>query len=50
MTYYIILFLFLSGCSYSINMVHTEGQASDVVDEMQTDDPNTNLDLPLLHG
>ena len=26
----------LLGCTYSINMVHTEGSASDVVDETQT--------------
>ena len=31
----------LSSCTYSITMVHTEGQASDVVDEQQT--PSTTV-------
>jgi len=31
----------LSACTYSINMVHTEGSASDVVDE--TDTPTVDL-------
>lgn len=29
----------LSSCTYSINMIHTQGEASDVVDENQTADP-----------
>lgn len=37
----ISIFAFLSSCTYSITMVHTEGQASDVVDETQT--PSTTL-------
>jgi len=39
----------LSSCTYSITMVHTEGTASDVVDEQQT--PSTtvspNLTVPV---
>ena len=39
----------LSGCTYSINMVHTQGEATDVVDETQTPsakvDPNINVPL-----
>jgi len=39
--------LLFTGCTYSINMVHTEGQASDVVDETQTPSttvsPNVNI-------
>ncbi len=31
----------LSSCTYSITMVHTEGSATDVVDEQQT--PSTTL-------
>lgn len=33
--------LFLTGCTYSITQVHTEGTASDVVDE--TDTPSTSI-------
>lgn len=36
-----ITFSILSGCTYSITMVHTEGVASDVVDEAQSATPNT---------
>lgn len=43
------LLALLSSCTYSITMVHTEGTASDVVDEQQT--PSTsvspNLTVPL---
>jgi hypothetical protein len=40
----------LTGCTYSINMVHTEGSASDVVDETQRANPDikTNLSIPAL--
>jgi len=37
MKYFLISILsLLSSCTYSITMVHTEGQAPDVVDEQQT--------------
>jgi len=41
--------LLLTGCTYSINMVHTQGQADDVVDENQTARPNISptLTVPL---
>lgn len=40
---YILISLsaFLCSCTYSITMVHTEGQATDVVDEQQT--PSTKV-------
>jgi hypothetical protein len=45
---YIVFLALLSSCTYSITMVHTEGTASDVVDETQT--PSTtvspNVSLP----
>lgn len=48
----IILFccLILCGCTYSINMVHTQGEASDVVDETQANEPDVkpNLNLPAI--
>lgn len=34
-------------CTYSITQVHTEGQASDVVDETATNTPSTSLTLPI---
>lgn len=44
-----IIFCLFSACTYSINMVHTEGTASDVVDEQQA--PSTtvspNIDVPI---
>lgn len=40
---------YLCSCTYSINMVHTEGQASDVVDEQQEPkaDISPNINIPL---
>ncbi len=35
--------LFLSGCTYSITMVHTQGEATDVVDETATNAPRTSV-------
>ena len=37
--------LLLSGCTYSVTLVHTEVQASDVVDEQQTPTATTTVDL-----
>ena len=37
---FIPFFLILTGCTYSINMIHTKGTASDVVDENQTATPD----------
>ena len=38
---FVLIVLFLTGCTYSIMMVHTEGQAEDVVDETATNTPST---------
>ena len=40
----------LSSCTYSINMVHTQGTADDVVDETQraAADIRPNITLPAL--
>ena len=38
---------FCVSCTYSINMVHTQGQASDVVDENQSADPDISPDISL---
>jgi hypothetical protein len=37
----------LCGCTYSINMVHTEGTADDVVDETQTPTSNLKATIPV---
>ena len=42
-----ILVIMLYGCTYSITMVHTEGTASDVVDETQTSKPDVKADVAL---
>ena len=33
----------LSSCTYSITMVHTQGEATDVVDETATNSPSTSV-------
>lgn len=45
--WFITIPIFLSSCTYSITMVHTEGQAIDVVDETATNTPSTSLTLPI---
>lgn len=37
----------LTACTYSINMVHTQGSASDVVDETQSNEPDVKADLSI---
>lgn len=37
----------LFGCTYSITQVHTEGQASDVVDDTQTNDADVSPTLSI---
>lgn len=48
---FLVFLMVLEACTYSITMVHTEGQASDVVDETSTNTPSTsvnpNFNIPL---
>lgn len=37
----------MCSCTYSINMVHTQGSASDVVDETQSNEPDIKADLSI---
>ena len=37
----------LTSCTFSVNLVHTEGSASDVVDENQRADPDVNATLEI---
>jgi hypothetical protein len=39
--------LLLTSCTYSITMVHTEGSATDVVDETATNSPSTEATIPV---
>lgn len=43
----IILATICFGCTYSVNVVHTQGTASDVVDETDSVTPNTSLSVPI---
>lgn len=45
----LIMIISVTGCTYSINMVHTEGTASDVVDETDEVEPEISptLSIPL---
>lgn len=44
----IMMTIILTGCTYSITMVHTEGQATDVVDTDQkpTTDVSPTVSIP----
>lgn len=42
----LLLVFLMTGCTYSITMVHTEGQATDVVDETATNTPSTSVSIP----
>ncbi len=44
------LFLSLTGCTYSITQVHTEGTANDVVDETQSNTPNVSPTVTAIPG
>jgi len=41
----LLLPFILCACTYSINMVHTQGLASDVIDETQSADPDIKADV-----
>jgi hypothetical protein len=38
----------LFSCTYNISMVHTEGSASDVIDETSANTPTLNATIPPL--
>ncbi len=48
MKYFACLFIMfmVASCTYSITMVHTEGTATDVVDETATAAPSTSVSVP----
>lgn len=40
----------LSACTYSINMIHSSGEASDMIDETQSTSPEVTATIPLANG
>lgn len=42
----ILLSLFLASCTYSINVIHTEGTATEVLDETQTAEHRLEAKIP----
>lgn len=44
---YFSLAYILTACTYSISLVHTEGQASDVIDDTDNITPTTNVSVPV---
>lgn len=43
----VLILTLLTSCTVSMTMVHTEGTASDVVDEQQTTKPTVSPDIKL---
>lgn len=43
----VLMLALLTSCTYAITMVHTEGQATDVVDETATNTPSTSVSIPV---
>lgn len=39
--------MFLVACTYSINMVHSDGEATDVIDETDEAQANPDIQIPL---
>jgi len=46
--FYFLFLLCLNACTYSVNLVHTQGTATDVVDETQKADPEVTAEIPLM--
>lgn len=42
-----ILAMMLTACTYSINMVHSNGTATDVIDETDTPTATTSVEVPV---
>lgn len=40
--------ILFSGCTYSVNLIHSQGTSTDLIDETQTTDPkiDPNLNIP----
>ncbi len=42
----ILLLLSATACTYSVILIHTDGEASDMVDETDTTTPTTSITVP----
>lgn len=42
-----MMMILMTGCTASITLIHTEGTATDVVDETATVTPNTSVTVPI---
>lgn len=40
------LVLGFTGCTYSVNVIHTEGHASEVIDDSDTVTPSATFEVP----
>ena len=38
----------MTGCTYAVTMVHTEGETTDVVDETASATPTTSVTIPAI--
>lgn len=43
----LFILLFLASCTYSINMIHSEGSASDMIDEEQIPSADISPDITI---
>lgn len=50
MRYFLFLpsLFILSACTYSVTMAHTEGTATDIIDETSSNTPSTSLSIPTI--
>lgn len=37
-----VICVLMTGCTYNISMAHTEGTATDVIDDTQSNEPNVS--------
>lgn len=48
MSLVIVVFSFANGCTYNISMAHTEGVASDVIDDTQSPTNSADIKVPFI--
>lgn len=47
---FLIMTCFLASCTYSVSMAHTEGTATDTIDDTQSNTPNVSPTITGLPG
>jgi hypothetical protein len=45
---FMVILISCVGCTYTITMVHTQGEATDVVDETSSADGKVDASIPLI--